>query len=461
MPPVGTIAGELVRAAIVGAGFLLIFAIAEAWRKMASPPVEWTRKFVHFGGGIVAASFPWLFRWHWTVVALAGVFFLILWGSRRLALLESVHGVQRKSEGGLYYPIAVYLLFLIASDDPIFYVISLLVLVVSDTVAAILGSSYGRVNYTVETDRRTVEGSLIFFLSTFLVVHLPLLLLASTAPLLSVMAAFQIALLMTLFEGISLRGNDNLIVPLVTYFLLIKLTAHTPAFLAWQIGAQLLIMAILAIIAWRFQFLTASGAMAFMLFYYGAYGLGGRVWTIAPTLALVAYIVFYSVRQRLPGTVNPQYQVVAAFYVAIVPGMLYVANNIFETMVRLPDFITGKPLYVPYLGAVAAQLALIVYDTDQSRARTERKVLRFRVLAALMSLAVVVPIGLLVGREFDVRSLALAAFVVAMATLVNHLAQTTLKSVRLRDRNLRILRLQTASVLASVLLMILIEYSAG
>jgi hypothetical protein len=51
LPPFGTLSGELARAAIAGAGFLLLFAVAEAWRALRHPPVEWTRKLVHFVGG--------------------------------------------------------------------------------------------------------------------------------------------------------------------------------------------------------------------------------------------------------------------------------------------------------------------------------------------------------------------------------------------------------------------------
>ena len=45
-------AGEILRAAGIAAIFLGIFAVAEAWRLLAHPPPEWTRKLVHFGGGV-------------------------------------------------------------------------------------------------------------------------------------------------------------------------------------------------------------------------------------------------------------------------------------------------------------------------------------------------------------------------------------------------------------------------
>ncbi|MBA3890580.1 MAG: hypothetical protein H0X64_08615, partial [Gemmatimonadaceae bacterium] len=409
---------------------------------------EWTRKLVHFGGGLIAASFPWLFTTHWTVLALGSAFFLILWATRRVGLLQSVHGVARRSEGGLYYPVAVYLLFLIAAQRPVFYLIAILALVLSDTVAAVLGSQYGRVNYTVEQDRRTLEGSAVFFVSTFLVVHLPLLLLGNVPPALSVLVAFQIALLMTLFEGISLRGNDNLVVPLMTYFLLLKLTTQEPGFLAYQIAAQLVIMTLVALVAWRYQFLTASGAMGFMLFFYGAYSLGGEEWTVAPAVALVAYTAFYLVRCRPQGEADPRYQVVAAFYVSIVPGLLYIANNTFEKVVRVPGFGEGDPFYAAFLGAVAAQVALVVYHTDPSVARADLRAGLVRLGAPVAAFLLIVPLGLLVGTNRGTSSFVAAGSIVVLAVLVHALARRLLplERLRARDGGPWMLRVQTVSV---------------
>ena len=456
LPPFGTLAGELARAAIAGAGFLLLFAVAEAWRALRNPPVEWTRKLVHFVGGLIAAAFPWLFAWHWTVLALGGAFFLILWGTRRLGLLQSVHGVTRHSEGGLYYPAAIYILFVIAASRPVFYLISILALVVSDTVAAVLGSTYGRMGYTVQRDRRTVEGSAVFFLSTFLICHLPLLLLTSTPPLLSVLVGLQLALLMTLFEGISIRGNDNLIVPLLTYFLLLKLTARDPAFLAYQIGAQLAIMAIVAFMAWRYQFLTASGAMAFMLFFYGAYSLGGEEWTVAPGIALLAFTVYYLMRCRPSRAADSRYQVVAAFYVAIVPALLFVANNVLETMIHLPTVQSVDPFYAVFLGAVASQLALVVYHTDPAAKRGGGWLATILVLAPLAAFLLVVPLGLLVSAVDRTDAMIAAGAVLLAAVLVHAIVQWLVARTthRQRNRGRWALRLQTLSVAVAAALVL-------
>ena len=65
---------ELIRAALVGAGFLLIFGVAEAWRNLGQPSAELSRKSVHFAGGLLVLAFPWIFASRWTVIGLVSVF---------------------------------------------------------------------------------------------------------------------------------------------------------------------------------------------------------------------------------------------------------------------------------------------------------------------------------------------------------------------------------------------------
>jgi phytol kinase len=317
------LARELLAAGAVGAVYLLVFAAAELWRYWRRPPVEWTRKAVHMAGGLVALGFPWLFQSPITVLALAAAFALLLWGTRRLGWLQSVHGVERKSEGGLYYPLAIFLLFALGRGQPVFYLVSLLALVLADALAAVLGASYGRLTYSVEDDRRSIEGSAVFFLVTFLGAHLPLLLLTPIGRLESVLVAAQLALLVTLLEAVSLRGNDNL---------LVKMTPKPAEVLAFQLASQLVILAVLVWVSWRSRLLTLSGTLAASLFFYGAFSLGGEEWTIAPAAALLVFLaVFRGAFAAAPSGSAPdrRYQVLAVFYSCAAAAALVLANNTF------------------------------------------------------------------------------------------------------------------------------------
>jgi phytol kinase len=408
-------------ALLVGGAFLAVFALAEAWRAFGSPPVEWTRKLVHFLGGLITAAFPWLFDSHWWVLGLGAVFFLILWGTRRLGLLQSVHGVARRSEGGLYFPVSVYLLYVAGAERPVFYLISVLVLVISDAVAAVLGSTYGRVDYQVERDKRTVEGSTVFFLSTFLVVHLPLLLMARLDPLVSVLVAAQLALIITLLEGICVRGSDNLFVPLATYFTLLKLTKEPAWYLEYQFLSFLAIIAVISGLAWRLRVLTASGAMALILFFYGTFSLGGEEWITAPALALAAFVAWHLIRFRFARRAHVEYQVLATFYIAVVPIALVLANNAFETLIPDPGALgEGDPFFALFVGAVAAQIALVLHHTEREATPggAVPPTITFGVAAAAWGL--VVPAGLHAGVDgVTTPGVAVATAVVALASAVH------------------------------------------
>ncbi|HUF11885.1 MAG TPA: hypothetical protein VMN78_02170 [Longimicrobiales bacterium] len=393
---------ELARAALVTLLFLAVFGMAEAWRRLGDPPVEWTRKLVHFGGGLIAATFPWIFESRWVVLVLTGTMLALLWLTRRVGVLGSIHGVARRSSGELYYPIAVCLIYLIGRDRPVFYLIAVLALVVSDALAAVLGATYGRTIYDVERDRRSIEGSTVFFLSTFLVAHLPLLLLARIEPAASVLIALQISLIVSLFEGISLEGSDNLLVPLITYYLLIKMTPRSAAFIGEQLVAQLLIILIVALIAWRFRFIRASGAMAAALFFYGAYALGGPEWTVAPGIALLGVLSVRAYLRHVGREPKAEYQVLAMFYVSIVAVLLYALNNSFETLWQVPGALRlGDPLYAPFVGVVAAQLALMLGNQVEPFRRADGSPRQTGTEAALAVVAflLVAPVGLMLAGE--------------------------------------------------------------
>jgi dolichol kinase len=122
---------------LVGLLCAAILALAEALRRLGRVDAESTRKLVHVLMGLTVATFPWVFRSSWSVALLCASFAgLLEWGRRERRLL-SVHGVARASLGAVYYPAAVALVFVLAHHRPWIYLPSILVMTVSDTVAAL------------------------------------------------------------------------------------------------------------------------------------------------------------------------------------------------------------------------------------------------------------------------------------------------------------------------------------
>lgn len=453
LPPFGTVAGEAARAGLVTAFLLALFAACEAWRHWGNPPAEWTRKLAHVGAGVVTAVFPWMIAWHWTVLILASGFALIIFGTRRLGWLQSIHGVERRSEGGIYYPVAIYLLFVLAGDRPVFYLVSLLVLMVSDSLAALLGSEYGRAIYHVETDRRSLEGSAVFLLTTFLAVHLPLLLATDTGRGAAVLIAAQIALTVTIFEGISPGGSDNLVVPLATYFLLSIMTPLPAEHVARQLVAQLVITLLAGLLAWRFRFLALSSAMGLALVVYGAYALGGAEWTVAPGLAVLCFAGFYLLARQMEPQAGAGYHIRTLFYVAGVPTLLLFANNAVERGLPRIHAAAPDPLYVPYVGVVAAQLMIVLFaHLQRVPAELRRAPNRLAGFSGMLAFLVVVPMGLGVGVAGVSAWGVMVAAVICAISLALYLAVRRMAAwPRVAPWDLRLQSLSTAVATALVL----------
>lgn len=356
--------GEAVRLVSVLLAFLLYFALAELGRYFWNPPTEWTRKFVHVASGITIACFHWIFTSIWSVILLVILFGAAMAIVRKLKLFPSIYAIERSSLGDIYFLVSAFFLFLISYDRPILYFISILTLTVSDALAAVLGSTYQKTTYTVESQRKSLEGSMVFFLSTFLIVHIPLLLMTDIGRLECMMIALQVALVVTCLEAICINGFDNIMIPIGTYYLLFKLMPSNAPDIAWQISWQFVILATLYYISLRFSFLSFSGAIVIQLFLSGAFIFGGPTWIVAPLMCLGPFIIAQAVlsapTKELP--LHRVYQVVATFYVCLVPALLFFAHNTSDKYIR-PEFHVKNIsfFYVLFLGALAAHLTIALY----------------------------------------------------------------------------------------------------
>jgi dolichol kinase len=212
---------DVVRLLVVGAACGGVLALAESFRFLRLLRPEETRKLVHVLMGLIAATFPWVFRSSWTVAALCAAFGgLMAWSRKRHALL-SVNGVARRSWGGVYFPLAIAIVFPLARERPEWFVASILVLAVSDAVAAVAGQACGRHVYRMGPDPKSLEGSLAFFASALACVYVPLSVIAPAATADHLWQAAYAAIVATCLEGAASDGRDNLFIPLGTCLTLV------------------------------------------------------------------------------------------------------------------------------------------------------------------------------------------------------------------------------------------------
>ncbi len=280
--------------AVVVGSLLLLMLVLRAVQRRFNPPAEVVRKTLHVGMGLVVLTFPWWFDHWWPAAVLAVVCTALLLAVRLQRRLHAKFGavlgsVQRASWGEVYYPIAIALLFYLSEGDKLLFCIPVLVLALSDTVAAVVGVRYGRRKYTVLDGHKSVEGSAGFFVVTFASVVLPLGLTGESDWAQAAMIAAVLGLVVMVMEAIAWRGLDNLFVPLGVFALLkiyIEFDSLEPLI------ARLVVLILLVAFAfvWRARStLDDSALLGGALFAYACWALGDWPWVVPPLILFVLH----------------------------------------------------------------------------------------------------------------------------------------------------------------------------
>ncbi len=205
-----------------------LMAIVRRQARAMDWSAEVQRKLVHIGTGLYAITLPWLFPDRWPVLMLLGVTVVVMLVLRmpRFAkggVGEALHGVERRSYGDLLLALAVGVVFLLSDGVAILYVLPLAILTLSDAAAALTGSAYGRKFFAVEDGMKSLEGSVAFFMVSFALSMICLLVLSDTPRLNVIYLAAIVAAFGTLVEADSWRGFDNFFLPAC---LMVFLEAH-------------------------------------------------------------------------------------------------------------------------------------------------------------------------------------------------------------------------------------------
>lgn len=202
---------------ILAGCYLVLFALGELLYHVCKVKVEITRKFVHIGTGLLALLFPLMLDDHWWVLLLCASFAMILICSLRFGLLKSINAIDRKSIGSLAYPVAVYGCYLTYSyhhHQYIFYYLPVMVLAISDPLAALSGKKWPLGPYRIAGANKTWMGSVVFFVSAFLITLIIWrYLYISDMDTAKVLSFVFIALLACIAEAVSRDGYDNVTIP--------------------------------------------------------------------------------------------------------------------------------------------------------------------------------------------------------------------------------------------------------
>ncbi len=211
------------------AGFLLayigVIALMEYLHRYYGVKAEYTRKMAHASATISSLLFLVAFDSYWYVFVLGIIFFIIFYFGRKYNILQSLESVGRKTSGTYILPMSVFLIFLISQKlgSQLFFILPVLIVGISDPLAAYVGNAYSsQSNGVLFLGRRfnkTILGTTAFMISALMVSLAVLFVYEYTGyPLLFL--SFGVAIVAAFVEMISEGGLDNITVPLAVIALL-------------------------------------------------------------------------------------------------------------------------------------------------------------------------------------------------------------------------------------------------
>jgi dolichol kinase len=185
-------------------GLGVVFGTLEALVRTGRMGSENGRRISHvtaclYGIGIHAVLSMWWF------VVVAGTFVVLMAVSKVLRILRSIHDTKRDTWGEVYMPLGLGLAAIVADTDQRVFIVAAAILGLADVAAGLVGDRKG-------SDSKTWAGSV-----AFVVVALAIFVAARTGLVLSVVGALFLAAV----ERISLRGLDNVTIPVVAAALLV------------------------------------------------------------------------------------------------------------------------------------------------------------------------------------------------------------------------------------------------
>jgi phytol kinase len=202
-------------------GLLIIFT--QLLHRVFKVDSEASRKFLHISGGILSLFFYRFFQSHWWVLLLCLIAFLVLLSTYIYRMLPGIHKTTRLSFGSILFPIPVYLCFLAAiklHNSGLFY-LPTCILTICDPIAEWGGKKWGHKSISFFSKQKTLAGSMCFAASLFLISLIWFCVLSSNSLTKALSISLVLAIVVTLVELISLRGLDNLSIPISALVLLI------------------------------------------------------------------------------------------------------------------------------------------------------------------------------------------------------------------------------------------------
>lgn len=198
---------------------IAVIGIAKIFERFGK---EASRKFIHIvlaNWWIIAMIF---FDNMWCASAVPALFVVVNYISHKKNIIKVMERGTEETEdtlGTVYFALSLFILALLSFgplDNPVIGLCGFFVMCYGDGLAAVIGKKVKSKKYTIGKDTKSVAGSLTMFIITLIIMLGTLYYFKAE---LWVIKSIVIALIMTVFEAVSIKGTDNISVPLLTSLL--------------------------------------------------------------------------------------------------------------------------------------------------------------------------------------------------------------------------------------------------
>jgi phytol kinase len=128
---------------------------------------EYIRKSIHASLALLFALIA-LFASKELLIVFAVVLFVVFSVARALRFFN-IARVPRVTFGELFFAVGVLAAVHLAWPNIALFQLSMFILALSDPIAALIGIPYGKHTYTILDEKRSYEGSIACFVTTFLI----------------------------------------------------------------------------------------------------------------------------------------------------------------------------------------------------------------------------------------------------------------------------------------------------
>ncbi len=185
---------------------------------------ERARKIIHILVGIWGAWLPIWLGWR-SIIVLGFILLAGIAATTKLKWFKSIHSVTRRTVGEYLFPVSMIILALFFRSE-VAFAAAMLQLGIADGFAAVIGTRYGRkTRFKILGQTKSWHGTLTFlFCSSAIIfwalnmVNPGLVMTSAIAMIVGIAMSIGFGMVLTIAELTSVRGLDNLSIPLLTAF---------------------------------------------------------------------------------------------------------------------------------------------------------------------------------------------------------------------------------------------------